>query len=119
MKKIVFRSLPGLGLCLLLACQVLGQAESRSPRESLAKSPNVILVICDDLNDSLQGMEGHPQARTPSLDRLMEQGVRFSRELYDHENDPNEWTDLADNPHYAKTKRQLRKQSLDLTGQDP
>lgn len=40
--------------------------------------PNVILIICDDLNDSVEGMGGHPQAHTPNIERLMDQGVRFT-----------------------------------------
>ena len=29
-------------------------------------------------------------------------------ELYDHKNDPNEWTNQASNPEYMETKKQLR-----------
>ncbi|MCP4398173.1 MAG: sulfatase-like hydrolase/transferase [bacterium] len=39
--------------------------------------PNVVLIICDDLNDSVEGFGGHPQAITPNMDRLAQQGVRF------------------------------------------
>lgn len=45
------------------------------PRE--AQPVNVLFVICDDLNDTVEGMGGHPQARTPNIDRLMRSGVRF------------------------------------------
>jgi hypothetical protein len=30
--------------------------------------PNVIVIICDDLNDAIHGMGGHPQAITPNID---------------------------------------------------
>ncbi|MGC6424098.1 MAG: sulfatase-like hydrolase/transferase [Lentimonas sp.] len=40
--------------------------------------PNVILIICDDLNDSVEGMGGHSQAHTPNIERLMHKGVRFT-----------------------------------------
>jgi endo-1,4-beta-xylanase len=40
--------------------------------------PNVLVIICDDLNDSIEGMGGHPQARTPNIDRLAQRGVRFT-----------------------------------------
>ena len=40
--------------------------------------PNVIVIICDDLNDSVEGMGGHSQAYTPNIERLMDQGVRFT-----------------------------------------
>ena len=39
--------------------------------------PNVILIVCDDLNDYVDGMGGHPQARTPNMARLAQSGVSF------------------------------------------
>ncbi|NDV61879.1 sulfatase [Puniceicoccales bacterium CK1056] len=39
--------------------------------------PNVIFIICDDLNDSVEGFGGHPQAITPNMDRLARKGVKF------------------------------------------
>jgi arylsulfatase A-like enzyme len=39
--------------------------------------PNVIIIICDDLNDSVEGFGGHPQAITPNMDRLANRGVKF------------------------------------------
>ncbi len=41
------------------------------------QKPSIVVIICDDLNDSIEGMGGHPQAKTPNIDRLMERGVRF------------------------------------------
>lgn len=46
--------------------------------EKSDKNPNVVFIICDDLNDAIHGMGGHPQAKTPQLDKLMETGVRFT-----------------------------------------
>ena len=43
---------------------------------SAAERPNVLFLISDDLNNSL-GCYGHPQVKTPNLDRLAERGVRF------------------------------------------
>jgi arylsulfatase A-like enzyme len=37
----------------------------------------VLFVICDDLNDAVEGMGGHPQTRTPNITRLMQRGVTF------------------------------------------
>ena len=39
---------------------------------------NVIFIICDDLNDSVEGMGGHVQAQTPNIDRLIDMGVQFT-----------------------------------------
>ena len=41
--------------------------------------PNVILIICDDLNDYVEGFGGHPQAKTPNMARLAHSGVTFTQ----------------------------------------
>ena len=43
-----------------------------------AEPLNALFILCDDLNDSVAGMGGHPQAKTPNINRLMERGVQFS-----------------------------------------
>jgi arylsulfatase A-like enzyme len=42
------------------------------------KKPNVLLIAVDDLNDWIGCMGGHPQAKTPNIDRLAARGVLFS-----------------------------------------
>ncbi|MBF0199676.1 MAG: sulfatase, partial [Planctomycetes bacterium] len=39
--------------------------------------PNILFIIADDLNDSVEGFGGHPQAITPNIDRLASRGVTF------------------------------------------
>ena len=39
--------------------------------------PNIVLVIADDMNWDDCGVYGHPTIRTPSIDRLAEDGLRF------------------------------------------
>ncbi len=41
--------------------------------------PNVVLIVCDDLNDNIGHLKGHPQAHTPHMDRLAASGVSFRR----------------------------------------
>ncbi len=43
-----------------------------------AKPPNVLIISIDDLNDWTGCLGGHPQARTPNIDRLAERGTLFS-----------------------------------------
>ena len=43
-----------------------------------AQPPNVLFISIDDLNDWVGAVGGHPQARTPNLDRLMGRSVCFS-----------------------------------------
>ncbi len=45
--------------------------------KSLQK-PNVLFISIDDLNDWEGALGGHPQAITPNLDKLFEQGVLFT-----------------------------------------
>ena len=40
--------------------------------------PNVLFIAVDDLNDWIGCLGGHPQAQTPNIDRLAEQGVLFT-----------------------------------------
>jgi arylsulfatase A-like enzyme len=43
-----------------------------------AEKPNVLLVAVDDLNDWIGCMGGHPDTKTPNIDRLASRGVLFS-----------------------------------------
>ena len=65
---------PGLAVLLLLLA-VTGAAGQ------VAGRPNVLLILADDLNDWVGCLSGHPNARTPNIDRLASQGVLF-REAY-------------------------------------
>lgn len=53
--------------------------------EPSATHPNVLLIIVDDLNDAVADLGGHPQTKTPNIDRLMAMGVSFTNA---HSNDP-------------------------------
>ncbi|MFR9634044.1 MAG: sulfatase [Rikenellaceae bacterium] len=41
------------------------------------KRYNVVYVMCDDLNDYEGVFGGHPQAKTPNIDRIAKSGVQF------------------------------------------
>ena len=55
----------------LLSC---GQKE----KDESKKSYNVLFISIDDLNDWVGCMNGHPNAKTPNIDRLADQGVLFT-----------------------------------------
>ena len=40
--------------------------------------PNVLFIAVDDLNDWVGCLGGHPQAKTPNIDRLADEGIRFT-----------------------------------------
>ena len=61
-------------LCLFLAAL----ATCAQAKETAESKPNVLFLICDDLNCDL-GCYGHPIVKSPNIDRLAERGVRFSR----------------------------------------
>ena len=39
--------------------------------------PNVLMIIADDLNDWVGCLQGHPDVKTPNLDRLAKRGLLF------------------------------------------
>ena len=41
------------------------------------ESPNVLFIAVDDLRDWVGHLDGHPQAKTPNIDRLAKRGVSF------------------------------------------
>jgi len=45
--------------------------------EEQSEKLNVLFLVCDDLNCDM-GCYGHPQVKTPNVDRLARRGVRFS-----------------------------------------
>jgi arylsulfatase A-like enzyme len=51
-------------------------AQAEEPKAS-ASRPNVLFISMDDLNDWIGCLGGHPQTRTPNLDRLAKSGVLF------------------------------------------
>lgn len=69
------RSLPVIvaaivGVCLAPAC---------AKAQANKKSPNILFIAIDDLNDWIGVLGGHPQARTPNLDRLAKKSLLFTR----------------------------------------
>jgi arylsulfatase A-like enzyme len=61
---------------LLLSCVLLLAANISTARSDTSR-PNVLFIICDDLNDYEGVFGGHPQAKTPNIDRLAKEGVQF------------------------------------------
>ncbi len=49
---------------------------SAASSQAEERRPNVVLLMSDDLNTALSGF-GHPQCKTPQLDKLADRGIRF------------------------------------------
>ncbi len=43
------------------------------------EKPNIVLFFCDDLGYADLGCYGHPYAKTPAIDKLAEEGTRFTQ----------------------------------------
>ena len=44
----------------------------------LPQNPNIVLIVCDDLNDFEGFFNSYPQSQTPNIDQLAAEGVIFS-----------------------------------------
>jgi len=63
----------------LFSALLLAPLAALHAADASAKKPNVLLIVCDDLNDYVGALGGHPQARTPNIDRLFASGVSFTQ----------------------------------------
>lgn len=59
-----------------LACALPSAGQSAS--EGRRSKPNILFIAIDDLNDWIEPLGGHPQVKTPNLNRLAEKGVVFT-----------------------------------------
>jgi len=61
-----------------LGCLIFLSAYSTVEAAKLKGQPNVLFIAVDDLNDWVGVLGGHPQARTPNIDRLARRGTLFT-----------------------------------------
>src|SRR5687767_13333575 len=60
-------------ILLLIVCAPSGLNAQRANRP-----PNIIIIMADDLGYGDLGCYGHPTIRTPNLDRMAAEGMRFT-----------------------------------------
>ncbi len=58
---------------------IIGAMACFLPASGISKEkPNVLFIAVDDLNDWVGCLNGHPQTRTPNIDKLASRGVLFT-----------------------------------------
>ena len=60
-----------------LACILLLASTSEAADKPAPTRPNIIMIFADDVSWNDLGCYGHPTIRTPNLDRLAKEGLRF------------------------------------------
>ena len=70
---LVARTLAALSL-LPFGMVIARAADAAAP----APKPNVLMIIADDLNDWVGCLGGHPDVKTPNIDRLAQRGLLFT-----------------------------------------
>ena len=67
--------------CAMVCSNASGQSDRSEPGKahlSEGSRPNVLFIAIDDLNDWTGFLSGHPQAKTPHMDRLASRGCNFT-----------------------------------------
>lgn len=72
----IHSKLIGLLSAIFIGCLVTCQFDP-APKDSLMDRPNIIVIIADDMNWDDCGAYGHPNIRTPNIDKLAKAGMRF------------------------------------------
>src|SRR4051794_9926557 len=62
----------------LLVCLAPAPCRGAADGPPATRRPNVLFLAVDDLNDWVGCLGGHPQARTPHIDRLARRGTLFT-----------------------------------------
>ena len=69
-----------IAAALLLACSLLpGCSREVAAPEPIARRPNLLLIVADDLGYADAGFQGSADIATPQLDALAARGVRFAQ----------------------------------------
>lgn len=67
-------------VCAVSSFMLISACDTAPPRETVVPEPaktNVVMIIVDDLNDWVGAMGGHPNTKTPNIDRLAAESTLF------------------------------------------
>ena len=59
--------------------KVLAASAAAIPSQAQTKRPNFVIIVTDDQGIGDLGCYGHPEVRTPNLDKLAASGIRFTQ----------------------------------------
>ncbi len=74
-----FVSSPWAHVVLLLIGLLIGSSAYAKEKSAVASKPNVVLFFADDLSYFDVGAYGNKVIRTPNVDGLAKEGLRFTR----------------------------------------
>ncbi|WP_313021514.1 sulfatase family protein [Atlantibacter hermannii] len=77
MKKNIVAALVSAAVCAPVAINSAMAATPASGNHS--QQPNVVIILADDLGYGDLGVYGHPIVKTPNIDKLAKEGVRFTQ----------------------------------------
>ena len=95
------RSNPLIALLLTATMAVSSSTAAKPQLDGTSRLPNILFFFADDQRNDTLGCAGHPIVKTPTIDRLAANGVRFEnmfRNPFDLQCKPDHdsnWTDLA------------------------
>jgi len=64
---------------LIVFISIISSINLYSSSDEVVNPPNILLIICDDLNTDIEGWGGHPQTITPNISRLMDGAINFKQ----------------------------------------
>ncbi|MFC1736442.1 sulfatase [Candidatus Hydrogenedentota bacterium] len=75
MRRLSVAFVLSMAVCLLLSCNHMPR-EARAV-EQVETRPNILFILVDDQRNDTLGCAGHPIIKTPNVDTLAREGVRF------------------------------------------
>ena len=75
---ITMKTLYSITISIIVIFSSCSTHSTNEDQATSLKNPNVLFIAVDDLNDWLGCMNGHPNAKTPNMDKLASQGVLFT-----------------------------------------